>query len=104
MKMVAGLKARLAIWIWNHTPTCMEISRLASRAQEQPLGWRARLKMRLHFLICVWCKRYCQHLEWMHKASPHLDEHTAELPARGLSPEAKHRIVLHLKSEAQKKL
>ena len=102
MKTVATLKARLAIWIWNHTPTCVEISRLASRAQEQPLGWRMRLKMRLHFLICVWCKRYCQHLDWLHKTLPSLNEHTEGLSTRGLSPEAKQRIVLRLKSDNKK--
>jgi len=102
MKVIATLKTRTAIWIWNHTPTCAEMSRLASRAQEQPLGWRIRLKMRLHFLICVWCKRYCQHLNWLHKTLPRLDEHAAELPVRGLSPEAKQRIVRHLKSAGEK--
>jgi len=51
MKMFESLKMRWIEWVWNHTPNCAGMSRLASRALEQPLVLRARLKMRLHYLI-----------------------------------------------------
>jgi len=53
MKLFAALKTRFVVWVWNHTPTCAEMSRLTSRALEQPLTLRMRLKMRLHFVICA---------------------------------------------------
>ena len=104
MKIIASLKKRWVVWVWQHTPNCAEMSRLASRSLEQPLAWRTRLKMRLHFLICVWCQRYFKQLRFTHAAASHLDEHAEMLPPRPLSPAARQRIVQRLKMGADKKL
>ncbi len=56
MKLFASLKTHFVVWVWNHTPTCAEMSRLTSRALEQPLTFKTRAKMRLHFVICAWCR------------------------------------------------
>jgi hypothetical protein len=98
MKMIAAFKERWEVWIWQHTPHCKEILRLASRSLEQPLSFRLRLKMRLHFLICVWCMRYNQQLRFLHHAGAHADHEAETLPGRGLSTEARHRIVQRLKT------
>ena len=98
MKIVPSLKERGAVWVWHHTPHCTEITRLASQSFEQPLSFRTRLKMRLHFLICVWCKRYNQQLKFLHHAGSHADHQDKALPGRVLSPEARHRIVQRLKT------
>jgi len=97
MKLFASLKTRFVIWVWNHTPTCAEMSRLTSRALEQPLTLKTRFKMRLHHLICVWCKRYSKQLQFLHATAPHLDEHTDVPASRGLSAEAKRRITQRLR-------
>jgi hypothetical protein len=98
MKTIESLKKRWVVWVWNHTPNCAEMSRLASQSFDQPLPLRALFKMRLHYLICVWCKRYLKHLRFLHSAAPRLDE-PANLPAaRGLSAEAKQRIVHRLQA------
>lgn len=53
--------------------------------------------MQLHYLICVWCKRYFKQLKFLHAVAPHFDEH-AEIPmGRGLSAEAKLRILQRLR-------
>jgi hypothetical protein len=98
MKIIESLKQRWVVWVWNHTPNCAEMSRLASQSFEQPLPIGTRLKMQLHYLICVWCTRYLKHLTFLHGAATRLDEH-ANLPAsRGLSVEAKRRIVQRLQT------
>jgi len=98
MKTIESLKNRWVLWVWNHTPNCAEMSRLASQSFEQPLSIRTRFKMRLHYLICVWCKRYLKHLKFLHVAAPRLDEQ-ANLPAaRGLSADAKRRMVRRLQA------
>jgi hypothetical protein len=34
---------------------------------EHPLPLRTRLLIRLHFTICVWCKRYGEQLKFLRK-------------------------------------
>jgi hypothetical protein len=97
MKIIESFKTKATVWVWKHTPNCAEMSRLASQSLEQPHSFRRRLEMRLHFLICVWCERYSQHLKFLHRAGSHADHHIKELPGRGLSVEASQRIVQHLK-------
>lgn len=92
MKLLASLKTKFVVWVWNHTPTCAEMSRLTSRALEQPLTIRMRLKMRLHFVICAWCRRYFEQINFLHKSAPKLGLQVGELPGRGLAAEAKERI------------
>ena len=98
MKIIELLKQRWVVWVWNHTPNCAEMSRLASQSFERPLPIGTWLKMRLHYLICVWCARYLKHLAFLHGTATRLDEH-ANLPvARGLSAEAKQRMVQRLQT------
>jgi hypothetical protein len=74
------------------------MSRLASQSFEQGLPLPTRFKMCLHHLICIWCKRYLKQLKFLHAAAPRLDE-PANLPsARGMSAEAKRRIVQRLQT------
>ncbi len=104
MKIVASLKKRWVVWVWQHTPRCTEILRLASQSLEQPLSFRTRLKMRLHFLICVWCERYDKQLKFLHRACSHASHPDEILPGRGLSAEARQRIVQRLKIADNKNL
>jgi hypothetical protein len=91
-----SLKTRLVAGILRHTPNCAEMARLASRALEQPLPWRTRLRMRLHYVICAWCERYARHLRFLHRAAPHLHEPPAALSPRCLSDDARRRIIQRL--------
>ncbi len=96
MKIIERLKQRWIAWVWRHTPGCADMSRLASQSLEKtpPLG--RRLKMRLHFLVCVWCKRYYKQLKFLHEAVPRFQEHAGTLPGRGLSAEARKRMMQRL--------
>ena len=96
MKIFESIKRRAIVWVWKHTPNCADMSRLASRSLEQPLSRRMRLRMRLHYLICVWCKRYFKQLKFLHKAAPNFEDQAGTLPGRGLSAEARQRIVQRL--------
>ncbi len=102
MKIFDSLKTRWIVWVWKHTPNCAEMSRLGSRALEQPLSLRSRLKMRLHYLICAWCKRYFKQLTFLHQAAPHFEEHAGIVPSRGLSAEARQRIMQRLQAVEKK--
>jgi hypothetical protein len=39
-------------------PTCREIHRLTSEGMDRQLSWVERLRMRLHLLLCVGCRRF----------------------------------------------
>jgi hypothetical protein len=98
MKLFGCLKTKFVVWVWNHTLTCAEMSRLTSRSCEQPLTIATRLKMRLHFLICAWCRRYFEQVNFLHRAAPRLGLELGELPGRGMSAEAKQRITQRIKA------
>ena len=74
MKLLDSWKLRWVVWVWNHTPNCPGMSRLASLSLEQPASFALRLKMRLHHLICVWCQRYQKQLQFLHRAAPRMQE------------------------------
>ena len=97
MKLFELLKTGWLVWVWNHTPNCADMSRLASQSLEQRLPLGTRLRMRLHYVICVWCQRYFKQLRFLHEAAPHFDEHAGIFPRRGLSVEARRRIVQRLR-------
>lgn len=43
-------------------PTCKEVSHLTSQAMDERLPLAKRLGMRLHLMMCVWCRRNSQQL------------------------------------------
>ena len=100
MKFLEFLKTRWVVWVWQHTPTCAEMSRLASQSLDQPLPVGLRLRMRLHYLICVWCWRYLKHLRFLHRAAPRLAEQEHGHGRGHLSAEAKQRMVRRLREKA----
>ena len=103
MRILEAIRLRAVVWVWKHTPDCAEMSRLASRSLDQPLSWRLRLRMRLHFLICLWCQRYFKQLKFLRQAAPSLAAQAGTLPGRGLSPEARQRLVQRLQIAEDKK-
>ncbi len=92
MKLIEALKTRWIVWVWNHTPNCAEMSRLASVSLDRPVSVKVRLKMRLHYLICVWCERYSKHLKFLHRAAPQLPDQWDSAIGGNLSDEAKQRM------------
>jgi hypothetical protein len=99
MKLFKALKTRWIVWVWNHTPTCAEMSRLASLSFEQPPSLKVRCKMWLHYLICVWCERYLKHLKFLHRVAPRLPEQLETASHRKLPMESKRRMVARLHEE-----
>jgi len=82
------------------TPRCKDITRMISAAQDRRLSLRERVQLRLHFLICVWCERYGEHLRFLRARLHEADEHTEEMGCAHLSPEAKERMKQTLREQA----
>ena len=98
MKLLASLKTKLVVWVWNHTPSCAEMSRLTSRALEQPLTLKMQVKTRLHFVICAWCRRYFEQINFLHEHAPKLEMQLSTLPSPGMSAEVRQRILRRINS------
>lgn len=87
-----SIKGTFEMFIWKITPTCAEMTRLASQSQDRRLTILQRVRIRLHFLICVWCKRYFQQLAAIRATARSCAEQEPANPESALSPEAKERI------------
>ena len=72
--MLAPLKTKF-IWLLKETTgSCMEVTRLLSQGMDRPLPWYVRLRIRGHFLICYFCRRYGVQLRFLRRASRRYQE------------------------------
>lgn len=86
------LEKMLVSFIAKHTPTCREVARLQSQSMEAKLPLATRIKIRFHYLICVWCYRYGEQLRALRKIAASLPEHLDECGPEALPYSAKERM------------
>lgn len=99
MNVLRAIVSRCMAWVWRRIPSCAEMARLASQSLEQPAPWRIRFSMRLHVMICAWCRRYQKQLQFIHRFAPGSTEHLDLVPGPSLSDEARQRILARLADE-----
>ncbi len=74
---------------------CTEVTELVSASLDRELPLQQRLRLRLHFLMCVLCRRYHKQIRFVQEA---LHRHTDRLAEQGagtttgLSPQSRDRI------------
>jgi hypothetical protein len=74
------------------SPSCKAASRLQSEAFDHTFSFRQRLGLRIHLLLCKWCRRYGKQVAFVsHAAHSHPDEMAKSAPQQ-LSAEARERI------------
>jgi hypothetical protein len=106
MKRLFEMRWRLAIfrrvapWIARLSVPCPEIARLASASCDRPLTWRERMRMRLHYLICDWCRRYNGQLRALHDWAPQLAERAPQWKRRRMPEEVRLRLKERLHGDA----
>ena len=82
----------LVKFIGKHTPKCREMVRILSQSMDEPMPLTMRIKKRLHFLICCWCQRYEEQLQYMHHTARQFPVHADQASDAPLSAEARERI------------
>lgn len=98
MKRLFDLRWRLALfrrvapWIAKLSVPCPEVVRLASASCDRPLTWRERWRMRVHFLICDWCRRYNRQIHVLHDWAPKLSERAPQLHRRRMPDDVRARL------------
>ena len=97
MKWFRDIVKALTRGIGDLSPSCKQAVRLQSAALDGKLSFRERLGLRIHLVLCKWCRRYGKQIRFLHTASR---EHAGEEQVRRtLSPEARERIKQRLQSE-----
>ena len=82
----------LVNFIAERTPNCREVVRLLSQSMEVKLPLLTRIKIRFHYLICVWCYRYGKQIQALRKFASLLPEHADECGQEILSYSSKERM------------
>jgi hypothetical protein len=99
MKWSGNIMKALTRGIGDLSPNCKQAVRLQSAALDRKLSFRERLGLRIHLVLCQWCRRYGKQIRFLQTATR---EHAGEeqvLPERTLSPEARERIKERLRPD-----
>ena len=83
------------------SPGCRTATRLQSEALDHKLPFRQRLGLRIHLLLCKWCRRYGKQITFLRGAAHEHPEEMAEPAPQKLSDEARERIKRRLKAEGE---
>ena len=90
-RMKSAMNRFLAVLAFS----CHDMSRLSSQALDTRLPWATRFRMRVHYLICAWCRRYRTQLTLVRRAVSRLGSDAPETGPK-LPSEARERIKKHL--------
>ena len=93
LKLYDKLKHAVRFWLLRTLPTCQQTVETISQSMERRLTLDERVKVKLHFWICVWCQWYMEHLQLIRKTSRAQAAEAPELMTGAtLSNEARERI------------
>src|SRR5258708_4014595 len=99
MNWLANIVKTLVRRLADLSPSCKEATRLQSKAIDRKLRWRQRVGLRVHLLLCKWCRRYGKQITFLRNAAhQHPDEMADSVPQK-LSGEARERIKQRLQAE-----
>ena len=101
MKRPADILKPLAAKFGELSPTCREAARLQSEALDHSLGLRQRIGLRIHLLLCKWCRRYGRQIAFLRSAAHECPDKVAEPVPQKLSAEARDRIKQKLRSNRE---
>ena len=94
-KILRSMKSAVNRFLAVLAFSCHDMSRLSSQVLDTRLPLRTRFRMRVHYLICAWCRRYRAQLALLRRAVSRLG---SDAPESGpvLPSEARERIKKHL--------
>jgi len=94
MRLLMKLKETLGAL----SPNCREAVRLQSEQMDHPLGWWQRLGLKVHLMLCTWCRRYGRQLRFLRSASQNQPEEPPAGVAQGMPPAVRERLAERLRN------
>jgi hypothetical protein len=92
MNWLVNIAKTLVRGLADLLPSCKTATLLQSKALDRKLPLRQRFGLRVHLLLCKWCRRYGKQITFLRKAAQqHSDEMSNPDPQK-LSDEARERI------------
>jgi len=64
--------------IARYTPDCHNMTRLVSLSMDHRLSFGTWVRMKLHYIICIWCERYAEQIAFVKDAARGFAENSAE--------------------------
>ena len=83
------------------SPSCKAATRLQSEALDRKLPLRQRFGLRLHLMLCKWCRRYGKQITFLRDAAHEHPDELAEPVPQKLSDEARERIKRRLQADKE---
>jgi len=77
--------------------TCKQATQLISDKLDQNLNLWQRLNLKIHLLLCHYCRKYARQIGFLHSASTQLDQHIESNDQHALSPESKQKLKTAIK-------
>ena len=101
MNWLANLLKALARGMAALSPNCRQASRLQSEALDHKLPTLQRIGLRIHLLLCKWCRRYGKQIRFLRDAAQEHPDGLVE-PARQKLPDAaRERMKQRLRAEEE---
>jgi predicted anti-sigma-YlaC factor YlaD len=97
MTWPAKMLNSLTRWVGELSPSCRAAARLQSEAMDHPLRLRQRLGLRLHLMLCRWCRRYGRQIGFLRRLAREQEPHEVT-PPQVLRPEARERMKQRLRA------
>src|SRR5689334_24084295 len=97
----SNLMHAIARWAVYLSPSCREATRLQSAALDHKLPLRQRFGLRVHLLLCKWCRRYGEQITFLRNAAHEHPDELAEPVSQKLSNEARERIKQRLQEDKE---
>jgi hypothetical protein len=91
-KLTDWLPRRAILLIVRYTPDCHNMTRLVSQSMDRRLPFGTWVRMKLHYIICVWCERYTEQIAFVKDAARSFAENSANSGTETISPERKKRL------------
>lgn len=97
MSLLTKLKATMGAL----SPSCREAARLQSAQLDRPLGWTQRLGLKIHLLLCKWCRRYGIQIRFLRDASRHQPDEPPAHTSPGMPAAVRERLASRLRDASK---
>ena len=99
MNWLANLMKTLARGMAGLSPDCKQASRLQSEALDHRLPFPQRVGLRIHLLLCKWCRRYGKQIRFLRDAAHEHPDALVEPDPQKLPDAARERMKQRLRAK-----